>query len=409
MHVGFSLLTLFPGRVGGAESNASGLLNEFAAGNGPDRVSVLANRHVMKSYAGRARGPVTLHHVRSYRPGDSDVTRLAAMLGARIFPGQAARDVPAGLDVVHYPATISIPRTRAPTITTLHDVQHHDLPMFFSRAERAFRRWAYDDSARKATVVITSSEFSRGRIGDLLGVPRGRIEVVPLGIDRERFSPEPTPRDEQLLDELELPPRFAVYPANLWPHKNHARLVDAMASLAGKDVHLLLTGQTYGRLDALMARAHTQGVADKVRHLGYVPADAVPALYRRALAMVFPSLYEGFGTPPLEAMACGCPVAVSTAGSLPELCGDAALTLDPQSPKAIASALERLISDAALRSRLSEAGPERATAYTWRAAAERHTEIYARVAAARMSAGAGNLGLRPLAPARRRGEPLGRG
>ena len=128
LHVGFSLLTLFPGRVGGSETNVRGLLGEYAAGNGPERVTVLANRHVMQSYAGLERGPAALHHVRSYRPGDSDMTRVLAMQRARVMPGRAARDVPAGLDLVHFPVTVPIPRVDLPTVVTLFDVQHHDMP-----------------------------------------------------------------------------------------------------------------------------------------------------------------------------------------------------------------------------------------------------------------------------------------
>lgn len=381
MHVGFGLLTLFPGRVGGSESNVTGLVDQFAAGHGPERVTVLANRHVARAYADRIGGPVSMHHVRSYRSGDRDVTRLFAMLAARALPAVAARDVPHGLDVVHYPVTVPIPRVPVPTVVTLHDVQHHDLTSFFGRGERTYRRWAYDASARNATLVVTSSEFSRGRIVERVGVASERIEVVPLGIDRARFSDAPGPADAARLAELDLPDRFVVYPANLWPHKNHVRLVEGLAASGDRDLHVLLTGQTYGRLEPIMDRARALGVADRVRHLGYLDADLLPALYRSARAMVFPSLYEGFGTPPLEAMACGCPVAVSSAGSLPEICGTAALQFDPGSPEAIGSALERLPSDEPLRSRLRSAGLERAALYTWRAAAERHREIYARASA----------------------------
>ncbi|MGI8623406.1 MAG: glycosyltransferase [Solirubrobacteraceae bacterium] len=224
MNLGFALLTLFPGRVGGSEANVRGLLAEYARGNGPDRVTVLANRHVEAAYRDAARGPVELHRVRSYHAGDGTLTRMLAMGGAAAAPRRAARDVPAGIDVMHYPVTVPIPRTEAPTVVTLHDVQHHDLPGFFSRAETLYRRRAYDGAARSADVVVASSEFSRGRIADAVGVPRERIEVAPLGIDPERFAPEGAD-DAAALEPLGLPGAFVVYPANLWPHKNHERLL----------------------------------------------------------------------------------------------------------------------------------------------------------------------------------------
>ena len=379
MHVGFSLLTLFPGRVGGSESNVRGLLGEFAGGNGPERVTVLANRLVAGAYRGYERGPVSIHHVRSYRAGDRMPSRALAMTAARVLPGVAARDVPSGLDVVHYPVTVPIPRTSGPTVVTIHDLQHHDLPRFFSRAERAYRRWAYDGAARGATLVVAMSEHTRSRLVELLGIAPERVEVVHHGIDARRFAPAGD-GDGRLLGQLELPDRFVVYPGNLWPHKNHERLVEALAASADRDLSLVLTGQTWRRLDGLLELARRRGVAERVRHLGYVEAETLAALYRAAIAMVFPSLYEGFGAPPLEAMACGCPVASSRRGSLAEVCGDAALELDPESVESIAGALDRVASDEELRQRLREAGLERAARFRWSEAARRHTEIYARAA-----------------------------
>ncbi len=378
LHVGFSLLTLFPGRVGGSESNVRGLLDEFSAGNGPEALTVLANRHVMPAYREYERGPVRVHEVRSYRAGDSDATRALAMLGARLFPRRAARDVPAGLDVVHYPVTVPIPELPLPKVVTLHDVQHLDLPGLLSRPERAYRSWAYEGAARRATLVITSSAYSRGRLVEVAGLDPERIEVIPVAVNHERFRPGPGERDDELLAALELPERFVAYPANMWPHKNHARLIEALARVDDRELVLVFTGQDYGKLDALNARAAELGVADRVRHLGFLAPDAVPALYRRALALVYPSLYEGFGIPPLEAMACGCPVAASTRASLAELVGGAAVELDPEDPDSIAAAIESVTGDEGVRERLRKAGIERAARYTWPSAAAAHRAVYER-------------------------------
>ena len=314
---------------------------------------------------------MTLHEVASYRPGNRDLTRAIALAGARAFPGRAARDVPAGLDVIHYPVTVPIPATTGPRIVTLYDVQHHDLPRFFSLPERRYRRWAYDGAARGANVVITSSEYTRRRVVELIGIRPERIEAVPLGIDHERFRADDGD-DAALLDGLELPPRFLLYPANLWPHKNHGRLLEALELIEDGEIELVLTGQDYGRLGQL---------PDRARHLGHLPPGTLPALYRAAEALVFPSLYEGFGSPPLEAMACGCPVAASDRGSLPEICGDAALIFDPGSAEAIAAAIDRLLSDRDLRETLTARGLTRASQFTWEASARLHRAIYERVAA----------------------------
>jgi glycosyltransferase involved in cell wall biosynthesis len=367
MRLGYSLLTLFPGRVGGSETYVRGLLGAYGDGHGPDEVTVLANRHVVPAYAELERGPVQIHHVRSYRPGDSMPTRALAMAGAWTLPRRVARDVPPGLDLLHYPVTIPIPAPRGPHVVTVHDLQHHDLPEFFSRAERGYRGLAYDRAARRATAVVTPSEASRERLMRI-GVEPDRVEVIPYGVDHARFGPEPRPAD----DELDLPERFIFYPANLWPHKNHRRLLDAFARVDDPELQLVLSGQTYGKLQEL-------GVGNRMRHLGHVSPEAMAALYRRAVALVFPSLYEGFGSPPLEAMACGCPVAASRSGSLGEVCGDAALTVDPEDTSSIATAIERLASDAELRADLRARGLERAAGFSWPATAERHVALYARV------------------------------
>jgi glycosyltransferase involved in cell wall biosynthesis len=378
MHVGYALLTLFPGRVGGSETYVRGLLGAFADGHGPERVTVLANRHVLPAYRDFGRGPVDIHRVRSYRPGDRDATRSLAMMAAALAPGRVWRDVPAGLDLLHYPVTIPIPQPRAPHVVTVHDLQHHDLPEFFGAVERRYRALAYDRSARRARAVVTPSEASRERLV-AIGVPAERIEVIPYGVDHSRFQPEPRTEEDVLLDELALPERFLFYPANLWPHKNHGRLIEALARIDDPAAQLVLSGQTYGKLETLMELTAELGVGERVHHIGHVPPAAMAALYRRADGLVFPSLYEGFGSPPLEAMASGCPVAASRSGSLGEVCGDAALSLDPLDVSDIAAAISELLTDRGRREVLRTAGLERAAGFSWQRTAERHVALYERV------------------------------
>jgi glycosyltransferase involved in cell wall biosynthesis len=379
VNLGFALLTLVPGRMGGSETYVRSLLREFAVGNGPDRVTALLNPRAARAYAAEAGGPVRVHAVRTFRPGRRTPARAAALLGGYAASPLLARGLPGGIDVMHYPVTVPIPRTRLPHVVTLMDVQHHDLPHHFSRAERELRGLTYDRAARRADAVVTLSEYSRGRIVEVLGIPPERVEPIHLGIDHERFLPERGGDDERLLAPLRVERPFVLYPANLWPHKNHARLVEAFGRLREAEVELLLTGRTYGRLDPLLAKARVAGA--RVRHLGYLDAAAMPALYRAARAVVFPSLYEGFGGPPLEAMACGCPVASSTRAALAEVVGDAAVALDPESVESMVDTLGRVLADEQLRSRLRAAGLERARAFSWRVAAERHQAIYERVRA----------------------------
>ncbi|HEY6892117.1 MAG TPA: glycosyltransferase family 1 protein, partial [Solirubrobacter sp.] len=274
----------------------------------------------------------------------------------------------AAADVLHLPLTVPIPRARR-TVLTLFDLLHHDVPALFGRGERVFRKLAYERAARHATRVVTVSEHSRARIAALLGIEPARIAAIHPGIDHTRFHPGPASG----LEGLALPEGpWLLYPAALWPHKNHERLLAALARI--EEVELVLTGATFGREEELRAQARRLGVSDRVRHLGFVPAAALPNLYRAASALVFPSLAEGFGQPALEAMACGCPVAASDTPAVAEACADAALLFDPYDPAAMAEAITRALrGDDDLR----EAGIDRARAFTWERAAAQHAGVYA--------------------------------
>jgi glycosyltransferase involved in cell wall biosynthesis len=187
-----------------------------------------------------------------------------------------------------------------------------------------------------------------------MSVDPDRIEVIHLGLDHELFRPG---------DEQREP--FLLYPANPWPHKNHARLFEALALVRRQrpELRLVLTGTGLERLD----------VPEGVEVKGRVPHEELASLFRRASALVFPSLYEGFGQPPLEAMASGTPVAVSTAGSLPEVCGDAARYFDPTSVEEIAEAVLTVLE---APEPLMERGLRRAAAFTWDETARRHDAVY---------------------------------
>ena len=197
--------------------------------------------------------------------------------------------------------------------------------------------------------------------------------MIGLGIDRGWFTPTRGEADEELAATVAMPDRFVLYPAALLPHKNHhRRLVEAMTRVRD-DVHLVLTGQDRGARRPLEALARHTGVLSRVHHVGFVKGHLIPALYRRAEAVVFPSLYEGFGFPlPWEAMACGCPVASSLRTSLRELCEGAVVELDPEDPVSIAWPSARWLRTRGLRDELIAEGYKRVGRFTWRAAAAAH-------------------------------------
>jgi glycosyltransferase involved in cell wall biosynthesis len=347
MRVGLSLLTLVPGAVGGSETYVRGLARGLVEVGGLDYLAL-----VPPVAAGAGSG-LPEDVVAEYRPARTTPERLRSMALATVRPGPLRRHYE-GLDLVHYPLTIALPRLGLPTVVTVHDLQHLDLPQLFGRAERAFRRRAHEGSARGADAVIVPSQFVRRGVIERLGILPERVHAIPHGIDHERFRPGGEQREQ-----------FLLYPARPWAHKNHGRLFQAFELLRRErpQLELVLTGGGHkGR-----------PVPDGVTVRGLVSADELASLYRRAACLVFPSLYEGFGQPPLEAMASGCPVAASSAGSLPEACGDAAAFFDPEDPEDIAAVVAAVLESP---ERLAAAGLERAAQFSWAESARRHEAVY---------------------------------
>jgi glycosyltransferase involved in cell wall biosynthesis len=348
VRVGISLLTLAPGDLGGSETYARQLVRALSA-VGTHEYAVFVPARA-KDAAGRLPA-IEVKEPPVVRRGPLRIGGMAL----KTFRSKKVQTKLDAVDVVHYALTVPLPRTTTPTVVTLHDVQHRDLPDFFGPARRSFRRIAYDRATQSAGAVIVTSEFVRGRALDQLALDPTRVHVVPHAINHTLFKEGDEERDA-----------FLLYPARAWPHKNHARLFEAFAILRKHDpkLRLVLTGGGLERLGHL---------PDGVERWGIVPAAELASLYRRAACLVFPSLYEGFGLPPLEAMACGCPVAASNVAAIPEVCGDAAVLFDPNDPESIANA----VLEADSRSgELREKGLARVAGFTWESSARAHDDVY---------------------------------
>jgi glycosyltransferase involved in cell wall biosynthesis len=348
MLVALPLLTLVPGISGGSETYARELCRALA------RVGRHDYEALVPTLATDAGGGLPAVVAAGYPASTTTPGRLRAMGGARLRPGALRRYLDHA-DVVHYPLTVPVPPTGKPSVLTLLDVQHLDLPELFPRGERLFRRLAYDRAARGAAHVVVISEWVKERVVTKLGLDPRRVAAIHLGVDHERFSPGVgIPREP-----------FLLYPARPWPHKNNARLYEAFARVRAErpGLRLVLTGVGHD----------SAGLPEGAETRGGVSTDELVSLYRRASALVFPSLYEGFGLPPLEAMACGCPVAASNAGSLPEVVGDAAILFDPRDPESIAAGILEALDRA---DELRQRGLSRAAGFTWDATARAHDRVY---------------------------------
>ena len=291
-----------------------------------------------------------------YPTGAANAQRAKALVLGTLRRRSLARRT-AGAAVVHYPFTVPVPPPGRGqrSVVSLLDVQHHDLPALFSRPERLYRSITYDRAARRADAVITISQFAKARIVKHLGIDPARVHVAYLGVRTEEFTPQLGPREQ-----------FLLYPAKGWAHKNHATLFDAFRSLRSRhpDLDLVLTGATADELPQVPAGVQVKGQVSR--------AELVD-LYGTAAALVFPSRYEGFGLPVVEAMSSGCPVAAASAGSLPEVVGDAGVLFDPEDAEDVARGVEEALDRA---TDLQARGLARARTFTWSACADVHENLY---------------------------------
>ena len=256
-------------------------------------------------------------------------------------------------------------------VLLMPDIQHEYFPEFFSAAALAERRKLYSESAHRADHICAISEFTRQTLIDTLGVDGARVTTIPLAADAD-FSPVVDNDDDVLRRHGLERGNYLFFPAHTWLHKNHRAAVDALRLLRDRGAPvttLVCSGGAREAQPALAAQIAAASLGDRVRFLGYVPRGDLPALYRQAALLLYPSLFEGFGIPVLEAMASGCPVVCSNTTSLPEIAGDAARLVSPDDPEAIAGAVAAICRQPEERAALVARGLRRAPSFSWR----RHT------------------------------------
>jgi glycosyltransferase involved in cell wall biosynthesis len=347
--IGISLLTLDPSTVGGTQTYARGLVEALAAHGTIDY------RVFVSEIAAEAGGDLRTIVVPEFPAGRSRPGRVLGLAAATLWDRRLRRALAREqVQAFHFPLTVMLPRVGVPAATTIHDLQHEAFPQFFSRPQLTYRRRVYGRSVRASRLVVAVSEHVGDDLAERLGYPRDRVRVIYHGVDHERFRPDRRAREP-----------FILYPANWWTHKNHELLLEAFALVRAErpGLRLVFTGA-----------GHPGSLPDAVSSLGRVSDDRLADLYRSAAALVFPSLYEGFGLPPLEAMACGCPVAVSRVGALPEVCGEAAVYFEPTSVVDIARGIGDVLD------RPPGGGVERAARFTWEEFARRHDAVYRELA-----------------------------
>ena len=288
-------------------------------------------------------------------------------------------------DVYHAPHYVLPAAVRCRSVVTIHDCIHLMFPQYLpNKLALAYARISIRLAAKRATRVLTVSESSKRDILRFVDAPAGKIDVIHNAYD-ERFGVEPCEEDVvRVRERYQLHDEFVLYAGNVKPHKNLERLIEAfhLVRKRGLDhLKLVLIGDEISRYAALRRAVHQHQLHKYVRFLGYMPEATLAVMYRLAGVFVFPSLYEGFGLPPLEAMASGTPVVTSNLSSLPEVTGDAAVLIDPYDPSAIADGIHRVLTDETLRRDLRRKGLARAQQFSWEQSVRRVREIYQEAAA----------------------------
>ncbi len=290
-----------------------------------------------------------------------------------------------GADVYHFPDFVARPVKHGKVIVTVHDLSFARWPETVEPKNRAYLARSVPRSLERADAVVAVSDFTRREIEELFPTARGNVHVIHHGVRRIFQQPAQQPKEEETAGERPFA-RYVLAVGSVEPRKEIGLLLDAMSMLreatALHDVGLVVAGPRGWLADEIEVRLVAEQRAGRLLRLGYVPDEALRRLYRGADALAFPTRYEGFGLPALEAMASGLPVVCSNAASLPEVVGDAAVLVSERSPDAFADSLARVLQDPALAADLRRRGLERAAQFTWERAARQTLDLYRAVGGA---------------------------
>ena len=341
-------------------------LNYFSLRNGQDKERVIKD-YVNKGY----KKSTCLFYYRLYR----SICRKIPLPYSLFFRYKAQITQFFNYDIV--------PGTYGKSVTFIYDMVYKVYPETISKDTIKMLDYNLDKACKKSDHIITISKFSKSEIMKYMNVPENKISVIPCGVDHSRFHPY---YSEDVVERARIkygiPKNYILYLGTLEPRKNIELLVEAYCNLIKENdlcPDLVIAGKKGWMYETIFEKVHSLGIENNIIFTDYIDTDDVPIILKGAIVFVYPSIYEGFGLPPLEAMACGTPVIASNTASLPEVVGNAGILVDPFSVYEIKNAMHQMVFDDSKREIMREKGILRAKEYTWRASADQLKNVYKKI------------------------------
>lgn len=372
MKIGINALFIRPGWHGGTEVYLRNLLRTLPVVGSEHEFYLFTNKENHKTF------PVLASNIkRVLIPIPASIKPLRVLMEQIALPYYATK---LKLDVIHGPGYTCPVFAPCARVVTIHDLQYQYFPDIYPKGQYLFFKVFIPLSARTSTMVITDAQSTRRDLEQFLSIPEEKVQVIYLAPD-PRFAQKPSPIHIQAVKvQYNLPDKYILTVSSFRPQKNTVRLVKAYHQLKNKGVShkLVLIGRKLTPYAEIQQLVRQLALENDVIATGYVPDEVLPSIYAGASLFVFPSFFEGFGIPVLEAMACGVPVVLSKAASLPEVGGDAGYYIDPYGIDDITEAMYQVLSDPVLYESLSVQGQRHAQKFSWERTAQATIEVYRR-------------------------------
>lgn len=374
MKIGISALTFIPGGSGGVETYFRNLIDELQKNDKSNTYCILMNSQNIDSINLTSKNFRKLLIEETGRAKFTRKLRLAKRDANDSIIRQIEKN---NFDLIHFPFQIIQPMgINVKKVLTFHDMQQEFWPIFFSAQELEARRRTFKPSALASNHIVAISNFTKNTLVERYKISSDKISVIYESYDEQLYG------KSKKMDVPDLQKPYFYYPAATWPHKNHLRLLEAFAKLHAKrsEYNLVFSGVKMQATEEILKKIKELDLENEVTILGYLDYEQLPAIYQNAFALVFPSLFEGFGIPLLEAMASKCPIIASNTTSIPEVAGSAALYFDPLDVDAIATEMEKLINDQRLRLELIKEGEKQIKKFSQKKMAQETLNVYKKVA-----------------------------